>query len=672
MMPSNRQTEGLFVPRPTRVVPAETPNGTIASPLIVAAIIVCALYLARDILIPIAIAVLLSFVLAPLVNLLRRLRMGRIAAVLIAVLIATGIMGALSTVIGVQVAELVRDVPRYQHTIERKIEGLRQGPFGHAMDYVANINRAIHQTGADEDKQKPQSAPGAEPIKPVDKPMLVEMKDRPPSPLELASTVLSPVIQPLATSGIVLVVLLFIMIQREDLRDRLIRLAGSNDLHRTTVAMDDAARRLSRYFVGQLALNSAFGLVVGVGLWIIGVPNPVLWGIVSALMRFVPYIGAFLSAMLPLGVAAGVDPGWTMVIATLLLFGIVEPIVGQIIEPLVYGHSTGLSPFAVLVSALFWTWLWGPIGLLLSTPLTVCLVVLGRHVDKLEFLDVLFSDRPALTPVENFYQRMLADDPEEAQEYAGQILRQCSLSSYYDDVVLNGLELASRDSTRGVLTPAQKSAIRKSINALIEELEDHEDVTPVLSETAIGRLIKGGKDGSACETDPVASATRPEDVPEAWRQDGAVLCVAGRGFLDESAAAIVAQLLRKRGFGARTVEFAEMARVRIGAFEPGPVRMICVVSLAIAGEPAHLRRLVERLRRRMPGARIAVGLWQIDAGGSDEARRKDVAADIYLESIRDTVLEVLAAADVGAETTAPRKSDRSGASPTRLALPEPA
>jgi len=634
------RADGLAHPRPTRIPAAETPKGPFAYSLVVAAIIVTALCLAREVLIPIAVAVLLSFVLGPLVNLLRKLRLGRIVAVVASVLLATGIMAALATVIGVQVAELARDVPRYQQTIERKVEGLRAGGLGHTMDYIANINRAIHEGGEGKEKPaEPKQADRSDP--PPPKPVLVEVKDRPPGPLELASTVLSPVLQPLATAGIVVVVLLFILMQREDLRDRLIRLAGSNDLHRTTVAMDDAARRLSGYFLGQLALNTAFGVVIGIGLWIIGVPNPVLWGIVSASMRFIPYIGAFLSAILPLALAAAVEPGWGMMIATLILFAVIEPLTGHVIEPLVYGHSTGLSPFAVLVSALFWTWLWGPVGLLLSTPLTVCLVVLGRHVDRLEFLDVLFSDRPALTPVENFYQRMLADDPEEAQEHAELILRHCALSSYYDEVVLKGLELAARDAARGVLTQAQKADIRTSITALIDDLEDRDDIRPEPPGGPARQL--GASDDPVCDDEPVAAD--PASLPPEWRADGAVICVAGRGFLDEPAAAIVAQLLRKHGFGTALVPFSETAKARIEAWRPGPARMLCVVSLAISGEPAHLRRLVGRLKHRVPNVPVAVGLWRLDDPIlSDRAARDEIGADAHVTSLRNAVETVVATA----------------------------
>ncbi|MGE7152824.1 AI-2E family transporter [Methylorubrum rhodesianum] len=669
--------EGFIVPpRPTRVAAAETPKGPLASSLVVFAIIVAGLFLAREVLIPIAIAVLLSFVLGPLVNFLRRLRLGRAVAVLVSVLFAAGLIAALSTVIGVQVAELAQDVPRYQRTVERKIEGLRNGSLGQTMDYIANINRAIHQSGeeskesaerAKERSLREQAARKAEP-EPA-KPLVVQVEERRPSPLELATTVLSPVAQPLATAGIVIVVLLFILMQREDLRDRLIRLAGSSDLHRTTVAMDDAARRLSRYFLGQLALNTAFGIVIGVGLWIIGVPSPVLWGIFALVMRFIPYIGAVLSAVLPIALAAAVDPGWSMVLATFLLFAIVEPIVGHVVEPLVYGHSTGLSPFSVLVSALFWTWLWGPVGLLLSTPLTVCLVVLGRHVDRLEFLDVLFSNRPALTPVENFYQRMLADDPEEAQEHAELILRECSLSAYYDDVVLKGLELAARDAARGVLTPDQKDEIRASITALVEDLEEREDAVPDPASKPTRLIPDGSRDGeSACKSDPIPEPD-PDDLPEPWRQDGAVLLVSGRGFLDGAATAIADQLLRKRGFGTRQVPFAEVARVRIGAWEPGPAQAVCVISLALSGEPTHLRRLVSRLRQKIDTVPIVAGLWRLDEPIlSDEAQRAKLGADDHVTSLRDLIETILAIA----RNDAPQEPQRQEAAvPPRQALPEP-
>jgi hypothetical protein len=237
--------------------------------------------------------------------------------------------------------------------------------------------------------------------------------------------------------GIVVVVAIFVLLQKEDLRDRLIRLFGATDLHKTTVAMDDAARRLSKYFLTQLAINTSFGILIGIGLYFIGLPNPLLWGILSGLLRFVPYIGAFISAALPLALAMAVDPGWSMVIWTGGLYVGGEVLVSQAIEPVLYGHSTGLSPFAVIVAAIFWSWMWGPIGLILSMPLTLSVVVLGRYVERLAFLDILLGDRPALTPIESFYQRILAGDEDEALDHAELLLKERSLSSYYDEVILN-------------------------------------------------------------------------------------------------------------------------------------------------------------------------------------------------------------------------------------------
>ncbi|MEL6059605.1 MULTISPECIES: AI-2E family transporter [unclassified Methylobacterium] len=643
--PAARQGASLIPPRPTRVAAAETPRAAMASPVVVGATIIAALYFGRDIFIPIAIALLLSFVLTPLVNRLRRLRLPRLVAVGVSVLLTLGIVAALATLIGIQAADLAGDVPRYRSTIERKINGLRDSPVGHVTAYVANIGRALHNGGKEAGKeaagaeaQAAPAQPASDQAAPPQKPLIVEVASPPPGSLEMLATVLTPVMHPLATVGIVFVVLLFVLMQREDLRDRMIRLAGSSDLHRTTVAIDDAAKRLSRYFVVQLALNAAFGVVVGIGLYVIGVPNPVLWAIFAALMRFVPYLGAVVSAILPMALAAAVDPGWNMMIAVAILFVVLEPLTGQVFEPIVYGQSTGLSPFAVLVSALFWTWLWGPVGLLLSTPLTVCLVVLGRYVEHLEFLDVLFGDRPALTPVQNFYQRILAGDSEEVLGHAELILQQCALSSYYDEVVLKALELAARDAARGVLTARQKAAMRTALGELIADLAERSD-------TVTEAAGQGGSNAGETACSPLPMGPAPDGLAPAWRRQGAVLCISGRGFLDEAAAAILAQILEKRGIGARTVPFAEASAARIGRFEPGPARMACVVSLALDGEPTHLRRLIRRLKERMPGVPVLLGLWLAqDNDGAMSGAKRSAGADAQAGSLRAVVEAVLAAA----------------------------
>ena len=269
----------------------------------------------------------------------------------------------------------------------------------------------------------------------------------------------------------VFIFVIFILFQRQDLRNRLVRLAGTQDLQRTTAALDDAGTRLSRLFLMQLALNAAFGLVIGVGLWLIGVPSAPLWGLLAMVLRFVPYVGALIAAIFPLLLAAAVDPGWTMVLWTALLFIVVEPLVGHVVEPMLFGHSAGLSPVAVVVAATFWTWLWGPIGLILATPLTICLVVLGRHVDRLKFLEVMLGDQPALTPPELIYQRMLAGDPVEASEQARLFLREKPLIAYYDEILLEGLKLAQADVERNRLDEDSMRRIRDAVAEIVDDLD---------------------------------------------------------------------------------------------------------------------------------------------------------------------------------------------------------
>jgi predicted PurR-regulated permease PerM len=365
---------------PAVVAAAETPGLTGLLSLAVAVVVVAALYFAREVLLPITVAVILSFMLAPLVARFQRWHVPHVAAVLLSVLIAIGIVAGITGVIGTQVAGIAADIPQYQATIKRKISAVESMTTGRLHGLTqrldAQVGRAPTQANAEAAAPAVGDAPKAQ---------LVQVEPPPTSAMELAKTVLEPVLSPLATLFIILIVTIFVLMQREDLRDRMIRLFGSNDLQRTTVALDDAGHRLGRYYLSQLAINAAFGVVATGGLYLIGVPSAALWGVTSAVLRFVPYIGPVIAAILPAALAAAVDPGWTPVLEVVGLYLVVETVTGQFIEPLIFGHLTGLSPAAVVVAAIFWTWLWGPVGLLLSTPLTLCLVVLGRHVKRLEF-----------------------------------------------------------------------------------------------------------------------------------------------------------------------------------------------------------------------------------------------------------------------------------------------
>ena len=638
--------------------------------LAVSAVVLAALYVGREVFLPIVLAVLLAFVLAPFVDFLRRLKIGRVPAVVLAVAVALSVVVALAGTIGLQLAGLAADMPLYETTVKEKMSSLREGSLGRIPELMQNVGRQIEEA-TQEQKPPPEQAAPVEP--PTETPPLpVEVHQPEPTPLQVARQMLVPLLEPLATVGIVFVVLIFILLQREDLRDRMIRLFGSSDLHRTTAAMDDAARRLSRYYLLQLGLNGSFGVFIAAGLWLIGVPSPLLWGIFAALMRFVPYIGSFIAGALPVALAAAVEPGWSLALMTLALFVVAEPLMGHVIEPLVYGQSTGLSPFAVVMAAIFWTWLWGPVGLLIAMPLTLCLVVLGRHVERLEFLDVLLGDRPALTPAENLYQRMLAGDPDEALESAEALLKDRSLTSYYDEVALGGLQLAANDASRGVLAGPQLERVKDAIKALVNDLSGHDDVEPESDETedepvAPPESERPENSRPAVDEEPPPS----EAVPEAWKADGAVLCVAGKGPLDEAAATMLAQLLRKHGLGTRVVPHDAVSRSAILSLDTTGVQMICISYLEISGTPAHLRYLLRRLRRRVSNVPVLVGLWPAeDAILQNQDLRANVGADYYVASLREAVVASLKAAIGEAQATeAAANSTRQPASPERVRLP---
>ena len=419
--------------------------------------------------------------------------------------------------IATQVGELAGDLPRYQVTMREKIKSLRgttatSRTLERAADVLQDLGKELNKPKDPHHQFSASDSPVQEA-----KPIPVEVRQPPPTALESIAALISPLLRPLTTTGIIAIFVIFILLQREDLRNRFIKLAGSHDLQKTTAALDDAATRLSRLFLIQLALNTAFGVVIGTGLWIIGIPSPVLWGILAAVLRFVPYIGAVISAVFPLTLAAAVDPGWSMLLWTAALFLVVEPVVGHVIEPLLYGHSTGLSPVAVVASATFWTALWGPVGLVLATPLTVCLVVLGRHVERLEFLDVMFGDRPALSPPELFYQRMLAEDPAEAVDKAEEFLKEQPLSTYYDEVALPGLKLAQNDIVRGTLDRAQSEKIKAAVIEVVDDLADQGDRKPVTETTQDAEAAAAIE--TVDEVGPDLPVLKREELAPEWQAD---------------------------------------------------------------------------------------------------------------------------------------------------------
>jgi predicted PurR-regulated permease PerM len=541
---------------------------------VIASIVVGAIYFARPILVPLSLSILLAFALAPLVGKLRRLHFGRVPSVLASLLFALVIILGLGTFIGAQLAGLAVELPHYQTNLAHKIESVRDGAskssfLGGLMQMFNNLERAV----AGPARPQPVTLPAANaPWSP--NPVPVELHQPDPTPLEVIENIAAPLLAPLATIGIVIVFVGFILLQKDDLRDRFIKLASHRDLQRTALALDEAADRLSHYLFSQTVINACFGVVIGTALWLIGIPNPGLWGLIAGMFRFVPYVGVPAAAVIPAALAFAIDPGWTKVIETVALFATCEPIVGQLIEPFVYGRNMGLSAAAVVVAAVFWTWLWGPVGLLLSTPLTMCLVVMGRHVEPLRFLDVLLGDTPPLALEESLYLRMLADDPDTAAQEAEIFLRQDSLPQYFDEVAIKALALAQRDADRGTLDRERRLQVRQTIDTLMENLADH-----------------GAPEGQLPRL-------------ESWP----VLCVAGRSALDEAAGALLVHVLHREGIGARVISAEEVSPNNLPKLDVDGVKVICV-SYLDPGNYKNARFLVKRLRRRMPEAHPIAGFW---------------------------------------------------------------
>ena len=611
-----------------------TQNSTVEG-LIAAMAVAGILYFGRAVFVPLALAILLSFVLNPAAMLLRRLWFGRVAAALTVLLLAACLMLGLGAVVTQQISGLATSLPRYEDALSQKIKGLESAGwlsrvFGPASETLQHLGREIQQG---QGSQNGQAAPAAGASQPVP----VEIRQPEWQRWGWYRSIMETLSEPLSTAAIVAVFLVFIMLQRDDLRDRLIRLMGQGSVQQSTAALNDAGERLSRYFVTQTIVNSLFGCVIGLGLAAIGVPNAVLFGAIAGLMRFVPFIGSFIAAAIPIVLAVAIEPGWTAFFLTLGLYVIGETFVGQVVEPLAYGHTTGLSPFAVIVSASFWTWLWGPAGLVMAVPLTVCLVVLATHTERLEFLYILLTDAPALTPRQSFYQRMLAANGADAEHDAEQYLKTHSLSQYYAEVAIPGLALAYRDWERGALTKDRLAEIAEAAADLVADLDDYDDIEPAAE--------AGQTDGPARPIPPVLD---PAQLAPGW-QKSEVLAIGGRTAIDAAAAAMLAQLLRKHGVPANTPPLTDAGRAIFRTGLPA-APLICVSYFGAATAHAHVRALTRRLGQMQPEAQILLCCWDTPAPDAGIAGPAGVAGQVRtVSSVDDALTHVLELAQSGTE-----------------------
>lgn len=570
--------------RPIAVTKAAPPAST-QTILLIITLIVVTLYVAADILMPIALAVLLGFVLTPIVSRLERWRLGRVPSVLaVVVLLFLAIIG-FGALVGSQLGDLADNLPAYQRNIHTKIESLRsvtasagdRGALKQATDAFRDLQQELERATAGTPAGQQPAQPGSasapqsgQTAPPHREPVPVRIDQSDTGVFDLVSRLLGPAMTPIATAGMVLVFTIFMLLQREDLRDRLIRLVGSGDLSRTTEAMNDAGERVSRYLLMQVVVNVTYGVPIGVGLWLLGVPNPLLWGLLATALRFIPFLGPVIASAFPILLSFAVDTGWTLPLLCIALFVAVELFSNNVVEPWLYGTATGLSSLAIIIAAVVWTTLWGPIGLLLATPLTVCLVVLGRHVPQLHFLEVMLGDRPVLPDEAKVYQRLLARDPVEATELAEERLGKCTPVELADGLLLPALSLAEQDRQRGTLNPDGRQAVAEGMASLLDEL----------TETTVPA----------------------DDAPR-------VLCVGARNSLDEAAAGLLAYLLAGRGIRADVIPCEKASARTIASVGTAGVDVVVLSSLNPSAL-GHCRRMLRRLRLHFgPRVPILLCLW---------------------------------------------------------------
>lgn len=589
------------------------------------------LTLGREVFMPLALALLFSFALAPVATLLERARLGRGLSVVLTMMASVALVGFVLYVVFTQAADLAGQLPAYRNTIREKLQALAggmgsSGPFARAAELVSELVREMTEP------VKPPLAGGVQ---------AVIVQPASGGSLAILGTYASPVLHSLAVAAAVVLVTAFTLAQREDLRNRIIRLIGTDDLQRTTAALDDAGKRLGRLLLAQVLLNSAFGTVIGFGLMAIGLPSPFLWGILAGVLRFVPYLGAILGVVPPLLIAFAVDPTWTSFLWTLALFALIEPIVGHIIEPLFYGKSTGLSPLAVIVSATLWAFLWGTVGLVLAVPLTICLVVLGRHVTRLEFLAILLGDRPALSPPELLYQRLLAGDPREVASQAEAVLAERSLIAYVDQVMLPGLRRAHVDIVRGAVADERLDCVVKSGRQAIALLADRARNRPM-----IAPIVSGEAAATMEQISEAATLRRLAqlDFAKAGRAKRIALLY-GDHPLDELPTLMLAQVLAAFGLDVRVARLADLKECPAkGDAEPWLVYLSYMEPLSTL----HLRAASIAVHRHLPDARVALCLWQeIDGEMLQSLRRK-----LRVSAIASTTLE---AVETAANAVAPRR-----------------
>jgi predicted PurR-regulated permease PerM len=562
------------------------------------------LYLAREIFIPFAFALTLSFVLTPPTTWLQRIHLGRVISVIIVMVAAVASTAGVSWMVANQLIDVADHLPAYSENIHNKVQGLRApatGALGRVEKSVAAIGKVL--SGADavapvHARRAPSTAAN---------PLPVEVVTPEPSSLAYLGDLTKPFLVPIGMFGFVLILTVFILIKREDLRNRFLRLVGVGQLHATTQALDDATQRISRYLILQFLVNGLMGVAIGAGLYALGVPYAALWGVIASLLRLVPYVGILCAAVLPFTLALAVFNGWLQPALVLLLFFVLEMIVGNFLEPWLYGAHTGISSLGLLVSAIFWTLLWGYPGLVLSTPLTVCVIVLARYVPQLSFLHIALGDQDVLTTEILLYQRLLAMDHVEARAVVDQFLKEHPLLELYEQVVVPALMLAEQERHRGTLEQAREEFLFLCLNEIVAELAEQSDES---SKTA---------------------------------HPGRVFLIPAKDAADETSGALFAQLLEREGFA--VISFPAGSWNELATLEPSADDVICVSALPPFALSAAAK-LCTQLRSRYPQVRIVAGIWGFPEGREQVLRRLEKSTNMTVATTLAQALEQTATAPV--------------------------
>ncbi|PTY05584.1 phytochrome sensor protein [Opitutaceae bacterium EW11] len=619
-------------------------------------LVVTVLKLAAEVLVPLALTVLLAFLLSPGVVRLTRWGFPRVAAVILTVVIAFGVIGTVGWVVVSQGVSLLQKLPDYEGNIRTKISALKTPHGPDALSRATDMLKSLQH-----DMQAPAPTPSAPPAKSKDgnppHPVPVEVKAPEHGPVDWLLQYMSPFVATLGTGAIVIVFVIALLFQREDMRDRFIKVVSAGRLNLATQALDDAARRVSRYLLMQLVVNATYGMPIGIGLYFIGVPNALLWGLLATLLRFIPFLGPWVAASFPVALAIAVDPGWTMLLYTVGLFLVMEVVSNNIVEPWLYGSSTGISNLALMVAAVFWTWLWGTPGLFLSTPLTVCIMVLGKYMPGLQFLSVLLGSEPVLEPSARFYQRMLSMDSDEMIALAEKWVDERGLDGFYRDIFVPALFMSEQDRHGGTLAEVRQRFIFDSSRELIAELERRPEKT----------------DDANAEA-PV-SPRNPN--PNLTSSSPLAMIVPARDDADEVVALVLRHLLKTLGIGAVVAPVSDHLENAIDQIQNEHIPIVVVSALP----PAALvgaRQLCRRIRESCPESRLIVGVWHYEANFSDlESRLRGPRPDAIVTSLPDAVHHIseclTTASDVGATPSAdtPHPRTPESSSPNEEDVPAP-